>query len=83
MIVAHLVYDDAWFRAGKGDRWEVRAVGALFEDLVAGSVVVIVGGAIVGMVIKLLWGNRGEDRALDNIAAKYADKPKGKKSKGK
>ena len=56
-------------------------MGALFEDLVAGSVVVIVGGAIVGMVIKLLWGSRGENQALDNIAAKYADSGKSKKGK--
>ena len=56
-------------------------MGALFEDLVAGSVIIIVGGAIVGMVVKLLWGSRGEERALDDIAARYAEPKSGKKTK--
>lgn len=53
-------------------------MGTMLENLVAATVVIIVGGAIVGMVFKLLWGNRREDRALKEIAEQY--KAPGKKA---
>ncbi len=46
-------------------------MGALVEDIIAGSVVVLVGGAIIGIVFKLIRGTRKEDQALAQIAEKY------------
>lgn len=51
-------------------------MGEMIEPLVAGTVVVVVAGAIVGMVFRLLWGNKNEDETLEQIAAKYEGKKK-------
>ena len=53
----------------------------LNNELVAVSVIVVVAGAIFGIVAKTMFGGKKEEKVLEEIAAKYADKSGGKKSK--
>ena len=55
----------------------------LVEQLVALSSVVIVGGAIVGIVFKLLLGRSKEDELIDELKAEFKQDPSDKKSKKK
>jgi hypothetical protein len=52
----------------------------LVEQLVATAVVVLVGGAVVGIVLKTFLGGASEDKKLAQISEKYRAPSEGKAS---